>query len=108
MGIHVVIIEDSKGDAVDARYYCCDTCAREDPMYAGWNGCHDLEHEYEECAACGEVLIDERLVTRRVARAGAWGCADPACDACYETVLESVPRDCGIEDCQDPNCGLRA
>lgn len=51
---HMVTINDERGDIVDARYYCSDYCASTDSLYAGWNGCHELQ-DSEPCASCGEV-----------------------------------------------------
>lgn len=49
--MHLVIIEDAIGDAVDANIYCSDWCAQTDDAYAGWNGCHELDYT-SACANC--------------------------------------------------------
>lgn len=52
---HAVLLEDSSGDVVDARYYCCDTCAQTDTEYAGWYGCVELDFT-TACEACGDTM----------------------------------------------------
>ncbi len=53
---HLVMVEDSAGDLVDLHYYCSDACAKTDPLYAGWYGCHELE-ACENCKSCEYHLV---------------------------------------------------
>jgi len=53
---HLVIIEDAVGDAIDARIYCSDCCAREDEFYAGWNGCNDVDYN-TNCYECRREIF---------------------------------------------------
>ena len=41
---HIHIIEDEKGDMVDRKVYCSDSCNTYDNQdnYQGWNGCHEI------------------------------------------------------------------
>lgn len=64
---NAVLIEDAKGELVDALYYCSDACAKTHSSYAGWYGCVELDfgqtcsaegceaqlHGLESCS-CGE------------------------------------------------------
>ena len=66
---NAVLIEDTKGELVDAIYYCSDLCAKSDSAYAGWYGCVELDfgqtcsaegcseqiHGLESCS-CGEAF----------------------------------------------------
>ncbi len=53
--MNIVLITDTKGDTVDVREYCSDTCAQTDPLYQGWFGC--VEPAYDTtCKCCGEVM----------------------------------------------------
>lgn len=52
---HLVPIEDSNGELVEVHYYCSDSCAKTDPLYAGWYGCHETTGP-EVCLACGESI----------------------------------------------------
>jgi hypothetical protein len=52
---HLVFIENQRGDILDYGYYCSDGCAKIDPLYAGWNGCHEM-HQAQWCANCGDAL----------------------------------------------------
>jgi hypothetical protein len=56
--MHEHIIEDERGDAVDAVHFCCDGCHRrwceaEGVAYRGWNGCHESPDGPAWCAWCG-------------------------------------------------------
>lgn len=55
--MHEMIIEDERGDAVDAVPFCSDACHRDyaGAAYAGWSGCHETEFT-TFCAACGVVI----------------------------------------------------
>ena len=55
--MHVRMIEDVNGDAIDAVNYCSDACHRghAGDAYAGWNGAHELEHT-DYCASCGVAI----------------------------------------------------
>jgi hypothetical protein len=55
--MHEYLIEDERGDTVDAVSLCSDACHRAyaGDEYAGWNGAHELEHT-DYCAACGVVI----------------------------------------------------
>src|SRR5574338_1711388 len=55
--MHEHYIEDERGDLLDAIPLCSDACNREyaGNQYAGWNGCHELEHT-DYCAACGVAI----------------------------------------------------
>ena len=57
---HLQWSEDEFGDTVDQRVYCSDFCAREDPDYGGWSGCHEISFS-EPCAGCGTMVegLDE-------------------------------------------------
>lgn len=59
--MHQVLIEDANGDVWDAHYYCSDYCARQDPDYAGWNGCNEPPDYTVVCGHCEELvnLVDE-------------------------------------------------
>lgn len=52
---NVVLIDDERGDVVDAVYYCSDYCARSDEAYAGWYGCV-LPPSATACPSCGEAI----------------------------------------------------
>lgn len=52
---HVIPIEDARGDLVDLLYFCSDYCARQHPLYAGWNGCHESQ-SCEACCECDEII----------------------------------------------------
>jgi len=41
---HIHIIEDEKGDMIDRKVYCSDSCNTYDNQdnYQGWNGCHEI------------------------------------------------------------------
>jgi hypothetical protein len=57
---HIVTVNDSNGDLVDVRWYCSDFCAKTDPKYAGWNGCHENAMFFcENCAIKVGSLEDE-------------------------------------------------
>ena len=55
--MHELLIEDERGDIVDALPFCSDSCHRAyaGERYAGWNGAHELEHT-TFCVACGVVI----------------------------------------------------
>lgn len=53
---HILLQCDSKGDVVDAFYFCSDWCHRvfcreHNFEYEGWNGCHEIEQP-SKCANC--------------------------------------------------------
>lgn len=52
----VEIYDTVTGDAVDARYYCSDRCAKYDPDYSGWNGCNEIHDNPQQCGTCNEFL----------------------------------------------------
>lgn len=54
--MHVVIVEDDKGDTIDIREYCTDTCAKNDPHYAGWNGAHEKPEYASICQYCASYI----------------------------------------------------
>ena len=41
---HIHIIEDEKGDMIDRKVYCSDSCNTYDNQdnYQGWNGCYEI------------------------------------------------------------------
>lgn len=53
---HLITIENTQGDIVDAIYYCSDGCARTHPNWAGWNGCHEIHDSPQWCGNCGVAL----------------------------------------------------
>ena len=55
--MHNHYIEDERGEILDIVPLCSDSCNREysGRDYAGWSGCHELEHT-DYCANCGVVL----------------------------------------------------
>ncbi len=54
--MHLVFIEDSKGDVIDHEVYCSDSCAKTSELYNGWNGCNEINVS-EPCANCGVDLV---------------------------------------------------
>jgi hypothetical protein len=48
-------VEDKEGQLIDRRVYCHDSCAKADPLYAGWNSCHEIEIS-QPCLNCGEMI----------------------------------------------------
>ena len=52
---HHHYIEDEHGELVDLLTFCSDYChqAATGEHYAGWNGCHELEHG-TPCFHCEE------------------------------------------------------
>jgi hypothetical protein len=50
--VHLVSVEDDKGDIWDYNVYCSDYCARSDANYVGWNGGWEWESE-PTCTNCG-------------------------------------------------------
>tara|TARA_A100001515_G_scaffold138338_1_gene131794 strand:- start:341 stop:541 length:201 start_codon:yes stop_codon:yes gene_type:complete len=41
---HIHMIEDEKGDMIDRKVYCSDSCNTYDNQdnYQGWNGCYEI------------------------------------------------------------------
>lgn len=60
--MHIRIVEDARGDTVDALNYCSDACHRghAGDAYQGWNGAHEHEHT-DYCAACGVVIVGDTV-----------------------------------------------
>jgi len=61
--MHIRPIEDSRGDIVDAVYFCSDYCHREwcldetNPPYEGWSGAMEGPVDYTVyCEECGDCL----------------------------------------------------
>lgn len=52
----LVFIEDTNGDTIEANIYCSNACASTDKLYAGFNGCHELEYN-EVCRNCNEIIL---------------------------------------------------
>lgn len=52
---HYVLIETADGELEDLLTYCSDSCAKTSELYAGWNGCHELEFD-SLCDNCGELI----------------------------------------------------
>ena len=52
---HIVAINDTKGDIIDAVVYCSDWCAKTHKDYAGWSGCHELNIT-TGCEFCGATI----------------------------------------------------
>jgi hypothetical protein len=54
---NAVLIEDTKGDLVEAEYFCSDFHAKSHSSYAGWYGCVELDFG-QVCSAegCSEQL----------------------------------------------------
>jgi len=53
--MNIVLLTDTNGETVDARYYCSDVCAQHDPDYDGWYGCVEVEHD-TKCEHCDELM----------------------------------------------------
>ena len=66
-------VDTNDGDV--QRAYCSDSCARTDPDYAGWNGCHENPEAAEYCIACGTLAN-----------------ANPDC-GCFTVVVSRFPTD---------------
>lgn len=55
--MHEYYLENERGDLIDAIPLCSDACHRAyaGKNYAGWSGCHELEHT-DYCRNCGVVI----------------------------------------------------
>lgn len=82
--MHYHLIEDSRGDVIDAIAFCCDSCHQEwceknGAVYGGWNGCQEGSDYPAWCANCGtfaggesecECQRDNPVVNRFVSDTG--------------------------------------
>ena len=58
--MHMLIVEDINGDAVEGYEVCSDSCHRwlaehEGLPYNGWNGCHEAEFN-TSCYSCDAFI----------------------------------------------------
>jgi hypothetical protein len=50
-----VYVEDKEGQLIDVRIYCSDVCSQVDPLYSGWNSCHEIEIS-QRCPNCKDMI----------------------------------------------------
>jgi len=56
---HIHLIKDKKGEEVDRKYYCSDSCNTYDNQdnYKGWNGCNEISFtQYCDRKGCGNII----------------------------------------------------